>query len=79
MDLINFILFLVKQRFAWRIRDYSNLGSLLTEYMKEKVGSAHAAPKPNSWCPWKLDLKNQLLVPRQHLRVKATFESLLRG
>lgn len=41
-------LFLLKQRFAWRIRDCSNLGILLAEYMKEKVGSARsAAASPN--------------------------------
>lgn len=41
---LSFFLFPVKQRFAWRICAYSNLGILLAEYTKEKVGSAHAAP-----------------------------------
>lgn len=82
MDLLIFFLFLVRQRFAWRIRDYSNLGILLAEYMKEEVGSAHAAPASLNQTPDALGnwiLKNRLLVPQQLSGVKATFQSLLRG
>ncbi|NXT62337.1 CDK12 kinase, partial [Chaetops frenatus] len=43
-------------RFAWRIRDYSNLGILLAEYMKEKGGSAHAAPASPNQTPDALGL-----------------------
>lgn len=72
----NFFLFLVRQRFAWRIRDYSNLGSLLTEYMKEKVGSAHVNQTPDALGNWILKINFWFLGSK---RVQATFESLLRG
>lgn len=58
----------MKQRFTWRVRDCSNLGILLTEHMKEKGGSAHAAPASLNQTPDALG--NEILKKK-----KSTFSS----